>query len=196
MRLPFFVIENPEKLQFIRNNRLNSCILEPGLREVFEGSIDADFIFRRISLVKEDARFVPGETLLFLDEIQECPLARTALKYLALDDRIDVIASGSLLGIEFKEEQTSIPVGYERQVEMHPLDFEEFLWAMGEEAMPGDIRRHAETLEPYPAHRRAKRPIGGYANIQPLCISPSAAGIRFQHSFSVLKQYPCHSMLP
>ena len=54
----------------IRNNRLNSCILEPGLREVFEGSIDADFIFRRISLVKEDARFVPDETLLFLDEIQ------------------------------------------------------------------------------------------------------------------------------
>ena len=92
MRHPFSVIENPEKLQFIRNNgrkrcnsiwnngrkscnsiwnnRLNSCILELGLHEVFEGSIDADSIFRRISLVKEDARFVPGETLLFLAEIQ------------------------------------------------------------------------------------------------------------------------------
>lgn len=126
-------------------------ILEPGLREVFEGSIDADSIFRRISLVKEDARFVPGETLLFLDEIQECPLARTALKYLALDDRIDVIASSSLLGIEFKEEQTSIPVGYERQIEMHPLDFEEFLWARGYDAQTLDgLREYAVDLAQVP----------------------------------------------
>lgn len=127
-------------------------ILEPGLREVFEGAIDADSIFRRISLVKEGARFVPGETLLFLDEIQECPRARTALKYLALDDRIDVIASGSLLGIEFKESQTSIPVGYERQIEMHPLDFEEFLWARGYDPQALDgLREYAASFAQVPS---------------------------------------------
>lgn len=75
-------------------------------------------------------RFIEGDTLIFLDEIQECPNARTALKFLALDNRYDVIASGSLLGISYKE-VTSIPVGYELSVTMYGLDFEEFLWAKG-----------------------------------------------------------------
>lgn len=65
-----------------------------------------------------------------MDEIQECPNARTALKFLALDNRFDVIASGSLLGISYKQ-VTSYPVGYERQIEMYPLSFEEFLLAIG-----------------------------------------------------------------
>ena len=75
-------------------------------------------------------RFIEGKTLIFLDEIQECPNARTALKFLALDNRYDVVASGSLLGISYKE-VTSIPVGYELSVTMYGLDFEEFLWAKG-----------------------------------------------------------------
>ena len=72
-----------------------------------------------------DVVYIERNTLIFLDEIQECPNARTALKFLALDGRFDVIASGSLLGISYKE-VSSIPVGYEEQVEMHSLDFEEF----------------------------------------------------------------------
>ena len=75
-------------------------------------------------------RFIEDKTLIFLDEIQECPNARTALKFLALDNRYDVVASGSLLGISYKE-VTSIPVGYELSVTMYGLDFEEFLWAKG-----------------------------------------------------------------
>jgi predicted AAA+ superfamily ATPase len=73
---------------------------------------------------------VPGKTLLFLDEIQECGDARTALKFIAEDNRFDCIASGSMLGIAYKSTR-SIPVGYERQIEMFSLDFEEFLWAKG-----------------------------------------------------------------
>ena len=74
--------------------------------------------------------------MLFLDEIQECPNARTALKFLATDDRCDVIASGSLLGIKFKKGRKrkapkSIPVGFERQVTMHSLSFREYLRAVG-----------------------------------------------------------------
>lgn len=126
-------------------------VLQPAAKEVFEGDLSADRIFRGISLLAPDARFERGETLLFLDEIQECPKARTALKYLALDGRVDVVASGSLLGIAYREETTSIPVGYERQVVMHPLDFEEFLWArgFGEDAV-GLLRDHLANEEPLP----------------------------------------------
>ena len=68
--------------------------------------------------------------VLFLDEIQSCPNARTALKSFSLDGRIDVISSGSLLGLYYKE-VTSYPVGYEIIIDLYPLDFEEFLWAVG-----------------------------------------------------------------
>lgn len=110
-------------------------IEEPSLKAIFSGALNAEEIFQQLSLLLPGTRIIPGSTLLFIDEIQECPEARTALKYLATDERCDVIASGSLLGIEYRQQdpriRASIPVGYERQVEMHPLDFEEFLWALG-----------------------------------------------------------------
>ena len=173
-------------------------ILEPGMRDVFEGPIDADSIFSRISLVKEGARFVPGKTLLFLDEIQECPLARTALKYLALDDRIDVIASGSLLGIEFKEEQTSVPVGFERQIEMHPMDFEEFLWARGYDPQTLDVLRgHIDRLEPVPdvVHRRMMGllreylAIGGMPDVVQQFVDTQNFGVAHEAQRAILASY-------
>ncbi|MGN1406625.1 MAG: AAA family ATPase [Erysipelotrichaceae bacterium] len=78
---------------------------------------------------------IKGITLIFLDEIQHCPNARTVLKFLAIDDRADIIASGSLLGLHYKG-ILSIPVGYERQIDMYSLDFEEFLWALGYDIKP------------------------------------------------------------
>lgn len=80
-------------------------------------------------------------------------MARAALKYLALDGRCDVVASGSLLGIRFKEEAAlaSIPVGYEREVEMGPLDFEEYLWVRGYgEDDIANLREYYESLMPVP----------------------------------------------
>jgi predicted AAA+ superfamily ATPase len=74
--------------------------------------------------------FVEGKTLVFFDEIQSCPNARTAIKFLVEDGRFEYIASGSLLGINYKD-VSSYPVGFEEQLEMFPLDFEEFLWARG-----------------------------------------------------------------
>ena len=113
-------------------------VLEPELTDVFEGSLKAEDLLRKISAYIGTQKLIPGKTLIFLDEIQECPNARTALKSFALDGRYDVIASGSLLGIKYrskkrreKSEPRSIAVGYERQVTMHSLDFEEFLWAKG-----------------------------------------------------------------
>ena len=111
-------------------------VLNPEYMSVFEGNLESEQIISRITAIRPDVRFEAGKTLLFLDEIQECPNARTALKPLATTSRCDVIASGSLLGIKYKKSQLrnvprSIPVGYERQVTMHSLSFEEYLWAQG-----------------------------------------------------------------
>ena len=93
---------------------------------------------------------VPHKTIIFLDEIQNCPNARTALKFLALDKRFDVIASGSLLGINYKEVE-SFPVGYTEQLEMYSLDFEEFLWANGiEEQSILDVKEFFDKKEVVP----------------------------------------------
>ena len=102
----------------------------PKLKEIFNGELTSSEILKRISLSLADIKFIKGSTLIFLDEIQECKEARTALKFLANNDDFDVIASGSLLGISYKE-VSSIPVGYETHLMMYPLDFEEFLWSVG-----------------------------------------------------------------
>ena len=70
-------------------------------------------------------RFIPGKTADFLDEIQACKEAATAVKFLVDDGRYDFAMSGSLLGVEL-EDVRSVPVGYQSEVMMFPLDFEEF----------------------------------------------------------------------
>lgn len=102
----------------------------PTFRQAFSGNLEVNEILARISLLYPGARFEPGRTLIFLDEVQSCPGARTALKFFTEDGRFDVIATGSLLGIRYKEE-SSLPVGYVDHLEMHSLDFEEYLWARG-----------------------------------------------------------------
>ncbi|MBP5134673.1 MAG: AAA family ATPase, partial [Paludibacteraceae bacterium] len=120
----------------------------PELKKIFEDDLSVDAMVQKISLYLPSAVFEQGNTLLFLDEIQSCPQARTSLKFWALDNRYDVIASGSLLGINYKE-VSSFPVGYERQVTMHALDFEEFLWAMGiGDEIIAMLRRHFEMRTP------------------------------------------------
>ena len=107
-------------------------IERPDMQAVFSGNLDVDSMVQQIKLSMPGCQFIPGETLLFLDEIQDVPNARTSLKFWTQDGRFDCIASGSLLGIDYKNE-VSIPVGYEQQLIMRTLDFEEFLWALGVE---------------------------------------------------------------
>ena len=105
----------------------------------FAGALDVDTITFNMTLNLPNSRFVEGKTVLIFDEIQDCPSARSSLKYFKLDGRYDVICTGSLLGVngyrtaeELEEEQNaSIPVGFEEIIEMYPLDFEEWLWANG-----------------------------------------------------------------
>ena len=117
-------------------------IERPDMQAVFSGNLDVDNMVQQIKLSMPGCQFIPGETLLFLDEIQDVPNARTSLKFWTQDGRFDCIASGSLLGIDYKNE-VSIPVGYEQQLIMRTLDFEEFLWALGVEV------KLKEMLAPY-----------------------------------------------
>ena len=102
----------------------------PEYVNIFSGSLDAETILMNLSMAFPEKKRAEGSTLIFLDEIQHCPSGRTALKFLAKDSRFDVIASGSLLGLNHCYE-TSLPVGYVTEMKLYPLDFEEFLWAMG-----------------------------------------------------------------
>lgn len=124
-----YIIEKFGKNQYSSYIYLN-FYQNPDHKKIFEGSLEAVEIYKKISLYVKEVHFIEHDTLIFLDEIQDCPNARTALKFLAIDNRYDVIASGSLLGLHYKE-MLSIPVGYERTLEMFSLDFEEFLWAIG-----------------------------------------------------------------
>lgn len=105
----------------------------PVYKTIFNGSLVVNDIIMYISAaLGAKANFEMGNTCLILDEIQECPNARTSLKFFKEDGRYDVICTGSLLGVNgYKDNIVSIPVGYETIIEMYPLDFEEFLWANG-----------------------------------------------------------------
>lgn len=126
----------------------------PDYASVFSGSLEIDHIIMLLSaLLGKEATFEAGETVLVLDEIQDCPDARTALKFFKLDGRFDVIGTGSLLGVKGygNKEPKSIPVGYETVMDMYPLDFEEFLWAndISEEVI-ALLKKCLETESPVP----------------------------------------------
>ena len=130
----------------------------PDIKDAFYGAKTADTIIMNLSAIIQNAEFVPNETCLVFDEIQDCPEARTSLKYFKMDGRYDVICTGSLLGVKgygskkkSKEQDkgSSVPVGYETIVEMYPLDFEEFLWANGiREDIVALLKKHLETETP------------------------------------------------
>lgn len=124
--------------KFVQENYAHMVYLNfienPDVMLAFEGSGKVDDITMNITAMMPQAVFEPGDTCLVLDEVQDCPAARAALKFFQIDGRYDVIATGSLLGVKGYAEgkgYSSIPVGYETHMNMYPLDFEEFLWACG-----------------------------------------------------------------
>ncbi len=140
----------------------------PDYASVFSGSLEVDTIVMMLSaLLGSKAVFESGHTVLILDEIQECPEARTALKFFRMDGRYDVIGTGSLLGVKgYGKEPKSIPVGSETVIDMYPLDFEEFLWANGIAAPVIDMLRHClqeEIPVPEALHNRMKQLLLQYA---------------------------------
>jgi hypothetical protein len=102
----------------------------PSMLEAFSGDLDVDTLVLALRFRFPEKKISPESTLIFFDEIQECPEAITSLKFWTDDSRFDVIASGSMLGIDYNR-PSSYPVGYVEYKKMYGLDFEEFLWALG-----------------------------------------------------------------
>lgn len=96
-------------------------------------------------------KIIPGETLIFLDEIQSCERALTSLKYFCEETpEFHVAAAGSLLGVAINRQQYSFPVGKVETITLYPLDFEEYLWARGKLLLAEEIRRAYEEMTPLP----------------------------------------------
>ena len=157
-----FAAENYKTVVYI------NFIKQPDRIDAFVGSKVVDDILLNLSTQIKGATFTPGETCFIFDEIQECPEARTSLKFFKEDGRFDVIATGSLLGVQgYGDEKkkkhrklrnqkapgiNSVPVGSEEIIEMYPLDFEEFLWAnsMSTEVIEA-LKKFYDEEKPVPA---------------------------------------------
>lgn len=117
-------------------------------REIFNDGFEVDDILKNISLLNPEFKFIPSDTLFFFDELQACPNCATSLKFFKLDGRFDVICSGSLMGINYKEIESN-SVGYKEDYEMHSMDFEEFLWARGyTDEFISDLYSHMLDIRP------------------------------------------------
>ena len=118
-------------------------------KQITSDGYSADAIIKNISLIDPSHKFIPFETLLFFDEIQEYPEIATSLKFFKLDGRFDVICSGSLLGINYNRIESN-SVGYKTDYNMYSLDFEEFLWAKGYTSdVIEDMYKHMKELVPF-----------------------------------------------
>ena len=104
-------------------------IENPSACKIFEGDLDVATIIMGLTAYTNTA-LIPGKTLVFFDEVQGCPRARSAIKFLVDDGRFDYIESGSLLGVTYQHVD-SLPVGYEEKLRVYPLTFTEFALAIG-----------------------------------------------------------------
>ena len=105
-------------------------VLQEDYKTIFDNGYNVDKILKNITLINPSFKFIPHKTLIFFDEFQSCIKCATSLKAFRLDGRFDVICSGSLMGINYNEIESN-SVGNKEDIEMYPMDFEEFLWAKG-----------------------------------------------------------------
>ena len=123
----------------------------------FSDNIEPERILRFLETESRE-RIIPGDTLVIFDEIQSCPRALTSLKYFNEQaPEYHIIGAGSLLGVAINRENYSFPVGNVDSIIMFSLDFEEYLWALGEELLCEEIKRafHANEALPGALHEKA-----------------------------------------
>ena len=129
--------------EFIRNTYETALEINfvetPQAKAIFEGNLDANTLIANLTAFS-GRPLQPGRSVVFLDEVQECPRARSAIKFLVDDGRFDYIESGSLLGVLYRD-VPSLPVGYENVVRMHPLGLKEFFTALGLQRETFDLLR-------------------------------------------------------
>lgn len=124
-----FIIEDFARRHYENFIEIN-FVKTPSARRIFENVDDESDILEKLSTFSRKG-LMRGKTLVFLDEVQECPEAVTYIKFLVQDGTCHYVLSGSLLGVELKNVR-SVPVGFMDEVKMYPLDFEEFVLANGE----------------------------------------------------------------
>jgi len=123
------------------------------LQEIFERDLSPSRILRELS-AKSGQSLIEGETLIFFDEIQACERALTSLKYFCEDAPLfHIIAAGSLLGVVVNRTRFSFPVGKVDRLNLFPLDFEEFLWALNLKQGSDLIREHFVKNEKFSIHQ-------------------------------------------
>ena len=134
----------------------------PEVKALFSELDDLDYIFLRLQSIY-GVKLYDRESVIIFDEVQKCPEARQAIKYLVEDGRYDYIETGSLLSIRKNTEGIVIP-SEETGIDMFPMDFEEFLWAIGDETSMPLIRYAFEKLRPLgdAAHRKLMRTFSLY----------------------------------
>ena len=128
---------------------------DKALIEKFEESILPQPIIQYLESAHSQ-RIIPGKTLIIFDEIQSSERALTSLKYFCEQiPEYHVIAAGSLLGVAINRNKYSFPVGKVDEFTLFPMDFEEFLWALGRENFAHAIRAHYESNQPLDVHLMA-----------------------------------------
>jgi hypothetical protein len=131
------------------------------IKGLFDDLMDLNFLFLRLQAVYQ-VTLHQGESVLVFDEVQCCPRARQAIKHLVADERYHYIETGSLISIKQNTKDIIIPSEEER-IDMFPLDFEEFLWAIGDEVSFPLLRQFYERKMPLgPAHRSKEKDLRIY----------------------------------
>ncbi len=129
-----------------RNTAYLSFADKPQAAQIFAADYDTEDIIQSISLLTNE-EIIPGETLVILDEIQDCERAIHSLKYLKENSpEHHIMAAGSLLGVAMRHRRQSFPVGQVDMITLHPLTFDEFLQAMGEQQLLNVLNRHQPKL--------------------------------------------------
>ena len=122
---------------------------------IFERDLNPERIVRELA-ANSGQTILPGDTLIIFDEIQACEQALTSLKYFAeRAPQYHIVAAGSLLGVAMKREKFSFPVGKVDMLHLYPMDFEEFLWAVGQDRVCELIHEAYEGFTPLSLHDMA-----------------------------------------
>ncbi|MBQ9520288.1 MAG: ATP-binding protein [Acholeplasmatales bacterium] len=113
------------------------------LKKIFDNDLVVNDIVRDLSAAMPNVKFIPNETVIIFDELQECANARSSIKPFMIDGRFDIIATGSLIGLRGynKKKSKGVPTGFEYTITMYPMDFEEYLYAKG---ISGDLLEYVK----------------------------------------------------
>lgn len=147
--------------EFARREYKSSLIIDfnkarKEVKELFEDLMDMDLLFLKLQQMYH-VELMDRKSVIVFDEVQQCPLARQAIKYLVQDGRYDYIETGSLISVKKNTKDITIP-SEEDRIEMYPLDYEEFRWAVGDSASMNILHQFWEKKVPLgEAHREAIR---------------------------------------